>query len=101
MVNGKVENLRDFTDCMVDGIYRHPDGMRADRAGNIWASSNTVLGYSGVTGMESARKAARSAASAGRGRQCLFRRAQARSTAHRRLAIALCAEGQYQGAAPG
>jgi gluconolactonase len=23
--------------------------MRADRAGNIWASSNTVLGYSGVT----------------------------------------------------
>ena len=49
VVNGKVENLRDFTDCMVDGIYCHPDGMRADRAGNIWASSNTVLGYSGVT----------------------------------------------------
>jgi gluconolactonase len=49
VMNGKVENLRDFTDCMVDGIYCHPDGMRADRAGNIWASSNTVLGYSGVT----------------------------------------------------
>jgi gluconolactonase len=49
VVDGKVVNFRDFTDCMVDGIYCHPDGMRADRAGNIWSSSNTVLGYSGVT----------------------------------------------------
>ena len=49
VANGKVTGLRDFTDCMVDGIYCHPDGMRVDRAGNVWASSNTVLGYSGVT----------------------------------------------------
>ena len=49
VADGKVVNFRDFTDCMVDGIYCHPDGMRADRAGNIWSSSNTVLGYSGVT----------------------------------------------------
>ena len=49
VVNGTVTGLRDFTDCMVDGIYCHPDGMRVDRAGNLWASSNTVLGYSGVT----------------------------------------------------
>ena len=49
VTNGKVTGLRDFTDCMADGIYCHPDGMRVDRAGNVWASSNTVLGYSGVT----------------------------------------------------
>ena len=49
VANGKVMGLRSFTECMVDGIYCHPDGMRADRAGNVWASSNIVLGYSGVT----------------------------------------------------
>ena len=49
VANGKVTGLRDFTDCMVDGVYCHPDGMRVDRAGNVWASSNIVLGYSGVT----------------------------------------------------
>ena len=45
----KVANLRDFTDCMVDGVRCGPDGMRADRAGNIWCSSASVLGYAGVT----------------------------------------------------
>jgi gluconolactonase len=45
----KVANLRDFTDCMVDGVRCGPDGMRADRAGNIWASSAAPLGYAGVT----------------------------------------------------
>jgi gluconolactonase len=45
----KVANLRVFTDCMVDGVRCGPDGMRADRAGNIWASSASVLGYAGVT----------------------------------------------------
>jgi gluconolactonase len=45
----KVANLRPFTDCMVDGIHCGPDGMRADRAGNIWCSSASVLGYAGVT----------------------------------------------------
>jgi gluconolactonase len=45
----RVVNLRQFTDCMVDGVRCGPDGMRADRAGNIWASSASVLGYAGVT----------------------------------------------------
>lgn len=45
----KVTNLRVFTDCMVDGIKCGPDGLRADRAGNIWCSSASVLGYAGVT----------------------------------------------------
>jgi gluconolactonase len=49
VAGGKVSGLRNFTECMVDGIYCHPDGMRVDRAGNVWASSNTVLGYCGVT----------------------------------------------------
>ncbi|HYJ34557.1 MAG TPA: SMP-30/gluconolactonase/LRE family protein [Rhizomicrobium sp.] len=49
VAGGKVTGLRSFTECMVDGIYCHPDGMRVDRAGNVWASSNIVLGYSGVT----------------------------------------------------
>jgi gluconolactonase len=45
----KVANLRVFTDCMVDGVHCGPDGMRADRSGNIWSGSNAPLGYSGVT----------------------------------------------------
>jgi gluconolactonase len=45
----RVANLREFTDCMVDGIRCGADGMRADRAGNIWASSSAPLGYCGVT----------------------------------------------------
>jgi gluconolactonase len=47
--DGKAANMRVFTDCMVDGVRCGPDGMRADRAGNIWVSSNAPLGYSGVT----------------------------------------------------
>jgi gluconolactonase len=46
---GKLSNKRLFTDLHVDGVYCHPDGMRADRAGNIWVSSNGPLGYSGCT----------------------------------------------------
>ena len=45
----KLANRRLFTDCMVDGVHCGPDGMRADRAGNLWISSNAPLGYSGVT----------------------------------------------------
>jgi gluconolactonase len=41
--------LRPFTDCMVDGIHCGPDGMRADKAGNIWSGSAAPLGYAGVT----------------------------------------------------
>lgn len=49
-VTGKtIANLRLFSDCMVDGIKCNPDGMRADRLGNIWAGSTSTLGYSGVT----------------------------------------------------
>lgn len=45
----KLANMRLFTDCMVDGVHCGPDGMRADRAGNLWVSSNAPLGYAGVT----------------------------------------------------
>ena len=45
----KVANLRPFTDCRVDGIHCGPDGMRADKAGNIWSGSAAPLGYAGVT----------------------------------------------------
>ena len=47
--SGRLSNVREFTDCMVDGIRCGADGMRADRAGNIWASSSAPLGYCGVT----------------------------------------------------
>jgi gluconolactonase len=46
--DGKLANMRVFTECAVDGVHCGPDGMRADRAGNIWVSSNAPLGYSGV-----------------------------------------------------
>jgi len=45
----KLSNMRPFTDCMVDGVHCGPDGLRADRAGNIWVGSNAPLGYCGVT----------------------------------------------------
>ena len=49
-VAGKgIANLRTYTDCMVDGVHCGPDGMRADRAGNIWSGSSAPLGYCGVT----------------------------------------------------
>lgn len=44
-----ISNLKLFTDCMADGVHCGPDGMRADRAGNIWAGSAAPLGYAGVT----------------------------------------------------
>jgi gluconolactonase len=44
----KLGGMRRFTDMMVDGVKCGPDGMRADVFGNLWISSNTVLGYSGV-----------------------------------------------------
>jgi gluconolactonase len=45
---GKLAGMRRFTDMMVDGVKCGPDGMRADVFGNLWISSNSVLGYSGV-----------------------------------------------------
>lgn len=45
----KLTGKRLFTDCMVDGVHCGPDGMRADRAGNLWVGSNAPLGYAGVT----------------------------------------------------
>ena len=33
---------------MVDGVKCGPDGLRADIDGNIWSSSNSALGYSGL-----------------------------------------------------
>jgi gluconolactonase len=44
----KLGGMRRFTDMMVDGVKCGPDGMRADVFGNLWISSNTVLGYAGV-----------------------------------------------------
>jgi gluconolactonase len=44
----KLSGMRTFTDMMVDGVKCGPDGMRADVFGNLWISSNTVLGYAGV-----------------------------------------------------
>ena len=45
----KLGPKRLFSDCMVDGVHCGPDGMRADRAGNLWIGSNAPLGYAGVT----------------------------------------------------
>jgi gluconolactonase len=44
----KPTNGREFLDMTVDGVHCGPDGMRADVLGNLWCSSNTVLGYAGV-----------------------------------------------------
>lgn len=44
-----VKGLRLFSDCMVDGVRCGPDGLRADKAGNLWCSSSGPLGYAGVT----------------------------------------------------
>ncbi len=44
----KLSGMRTFTDMMVDGVKCGPDGMRADVFGNLWISSNAVLGYAGV-----------------------------------------------------
>jgi gluconolactonase len=44
----KLGGIRRFTDMMVDGVKCGPDGMRADVFGNLWISSNTILGYAGV-----------------------------------------------------
>ena len=43
-----LSGMRRFTDMMIDGVHCGPDGMRADVFGNLWISSNTVLGYAGV-----------------------------------------------------
>jgi len=56
VADGKASNLRLFSDCMVDGVKCGPDGMRADIDGNIWSSSNSALGYSGVITINPAGK---------------------------------------------
>ena len=52
-----LSNMRLFTDCMIDGVHCGPDGMRADRAGNLWVGSSAPLGYCGVTVWNPAGKA--------------------------------------------
>jgi len=48
-VNGAtLGNMRLFSDMMIDGIHCGPDGLRADVDGNLWCSSNSQIGYSGV-----------------------------------------------------
>jgi gluconolactonase len=49
VAGNKLSNIRTFSDCMVDGVKCGSDGMRVDRAGNVWSGSNAPLGYSGVT----------------------------------------------------
>ena len=51
-----LKDLRLFTDCMVDGVRCGADGLRADKAGNLWCSSSAVLGYAGVTVWDPAGK---------------------------------------------
>lgn len=51
-----LSNMRLFSDCMVDGVHCGPDGMRADRAGNLWVGSSAPLGYCGVTVWNSSGK---------------------------------------------
>ena len=52
----QLQNQRVFTDMMVDGVHCGPDGMRADVYGNLYCSSNTVLGYAGVIVFDSTGK---------------------------------------------
>src|SRR5262249_31337322 len=47
--DGTLSNKRLFTNLDVEGVDCHADGMRTDRAGNVWASANGPLGYSGCT----------------------------------------------------
>src|ERR1700761_856270 len=54
--DNKLGGMRQFTDMMVDGVKCGPDGMRADVSGNLWISSNTVLGYAGVIVLSPAGK---------------------------------------------
>ena len=49
MQGGKIDNLRTFTDGMVDGVKCGPDGHRVDAYGNVWSGSTAPLGYCGVT----------------------------------------------------
>jgi gluconolactonase len=47
--NGRISNLRLFAELVVDGVPCRTDGVRADVYGNLWCSSNSALGYAGVT----------------------------------------------------
>jgi gluconolactonase len=47
--NGRVSGLKQFAEFVVDGVPCRTDGIRADVYGNLWCSSNSQTGYSGVT----------------------------------------------------
>jgi gluconolactonase len=47
--SGRVSEPRLFAELVVDGVPCRTDGVRADVYGNLWCSSNSALGYSGVT----------------------------------------------------
>ena len=91
----KVAGLRDFTDCMVDGVRCGPDGMRADRAGNIWCSSAAPLGYAGVTVWNPDGKLIGRIRLPEALRQSLLCRPQARPCLHDRDPVDLHAAGEY------
>ena len=44
-----LSNIRTFSKTMVDGVLCGADGMRVDKAGNLWAPSGGPFGYAGVT----------------------------------------------------
>lgn len=47
--NSRVSGLKQFAECVVDGVPCRTDGIRADVYGNVWCSSNAPPGYSGAT----------------------------------------------------
>ncbi len=54
-----LSNIRTFTDLMVDGVKCGGDGMRTDRAGNLWAPVQRRLRLLGRRGVKSGRQADR------------------------------------------
>ena len=78
----RLSGQRLFTDMMVDGVHCGPDGMRADVFGNMWISSNTVLGYAGVLVFNAQRQADRPHPPAGGVCQSRVRRAKAQHAGH-------------------
>lgn len=57
VTGNRVSAMRPFADMMIDGVRCGTDGLRADKLGNIWASSSGPLGYAGVTAWNPAGKA--------------------------------------------
>ncbi len=57
VVGKGLQNIRTFSDGMIDGVKCGFDGHRCDVAGNVWSGSTAPLGYCGVTIWNPAGKA--------------------------------------------